>query len=51
MSTPVLTSDPHREAEKTKLMIATQKQKVIEKEAETERRKAVIGVYHVEGRL
>ena len=30
------------EAEKTKLMIATQKQKVIEKEAETERRKAVI---------
>ena len=32
-----------REAEKTKLMIAVQKQKVIEKEAETERKKAVIG--------
>ncbi|ETE62532.1 Erlin-1 [Ophiophagus hannah] len=31
-----------REAEKTKLLIATQKQKVVEKEAETERRKAVI---------
>uniref|UniRef100_A0A8D2JD26 Erlin-1 n=1 Tax=Varanus komodoensis TaxID=61221 RepID=A0A8D2JD26_VARKO len=30
------------EAEKTKLLIATQKQKVVEKEAETERRKAVI---------
>jgi hypothetical protein len=32
-----------REAEKTKLMIAQQKQKVIEKEAETDRKKAVIG--------
>ena len=32
-----------REAEKTKLMIATEKQKVIEKEAETERKRAVIG--------
>ena len=32
-----------REAEKTKLMIAAQKQKVVEKEAETERKKAVIG--------
>ncbi len=32
-----------REGEKTKLMIAVQKQKVIEKEAETERKKAVIG--------
>merc|ERR1712209_266700 len=30
------------EAEKTKLMISTQRQKVIEKEAETERKKAVI---------
>merc|ERR1719219_2065509 len=30
------------EAEKTKLMISTQKQKVIEKDAETERKKAVI---------
>ena len=33
-----------REAEKTKLMIAAQRQKVVEKEAETERKKAVIGV-------
>ena len=32
-----------REAEKTKLLIAAQKQKVIEKEAETERKRAVIG--------
>ncbi|XP_037374395.1 erlin-1-like [Talpa occidentalis] len=31
-----------REAEKTKLLIAAQKQKVVEKEAETERKKAVI---------
>ncbi|KAJ7345363.1 hypothetical protein JRQ81_001313 [Phrynocephalus forsythii] len=30
------------EAEKTKLLIAAQKQKVVEKEAETERRKAII---------
>ena len=30
------------EAEKTKLLISTQKQKVIEKDAETERKKAVI---------
>lgn len=30
------------EAEKTKLLIATQKQKVVEKEAETERKKAII---------
>ena len=30
------------EAEKTKLMISTQRQKVVEKEAETERKKAVI---------
>jgi len=30
------------EAEKTKLLIATQKQKVIEKEAETERKRAII---------
>jgi hypothetical protein len=33
----------YREAEKTKLLISIQKQKVIEKEAETERKKAVIG--------
>ena len=32
-----------REGEKTKLLIAQQKQKVVEKEAETERKKAVIG--------
>ena len=32
-----------REGEKTKLLIAKEKQKVIEKEAETERKKAVIG--------
>ena len=31
-----------REAERTKLLIATEKQKVIEKEAETERKRAVI---------
>lgn len=31
-----------REAEKTKLLIAEQRQKVIEKEAETERKKAII---------
>ena len=32
-----------REGEKTKLLITMEKQKVIEKEAETDRRKAVIG--------
>lgn len=32
-----------REAEKTKLLISQQKQKVVEKEAETDRKKAVIG--------
>lgn len=32
-----------REAEKTKLLIATQRQRVVEKEAETDKRKAVIG--------
>lgn len=32
-----------REAEKTKLMISTQRQRVVEKEAETERKRAVIG--------
>lgn len=32
-----------REAEKTKLLIAQQKQKVVEKEAETDRKRAVIG--------
>jgi len=31
-----------REAEKTKLLIAEQRQKVIEKEAETERKRAII---------
>lgn len=35
----------HREAEKTKLLIAAQKQKVVEKEAETERKRAVIGTW------
>ena len=30
------------EAEKTKLLISTQHQKVVEKEAETERKKAII---------
>ena len=30
------------EAEKTKLLISTQRQKVVEKEAETERKKAII---------
>lgn len=34
-----------RESEKTKLLIAAQKQKVVEKEAETERKKALIGLY------
>lgn len=33
------------ESEKTKLLIAAQKQKVVEKEAETERKKALIGLY------
>ena len=37
-----------REAEKTKLMIAAQKQKVVEKEAETERKRAVIGERNTE---
>jgi hypothetical protein len=32
-----------RESEKTKLLISQQTQKVVEKEAETERLKAVIG--------
>ena len=34
-----------REAEKTKSLIAAQKQKVVKKEAETERKRAVIGGY------
>ena len=34
-----------REGEKTKLLISQQKQKVVEKEAETDRKKAVIGEY------
>uniref|UniRef100_A0A4W2CJF6 Band 7 domain-containing protein n=1 Tax=Bos indicus x Bos taurus TaxID=30522 RepID=A0A4W2CJF6_BOBOX len=37
------------EAEKTKLLIAAQKQKVVEKEAETERKKAVIGLIFSNG--
>ncbi len=32
-----------RESERTKLLIAAETQKVVEKEAETERKKAVIG--------
>lgn len=32
-----------RESERTKLLIAAQTQKVVEKEAETERKKAIIG--------
>ena len=38
---------PSRESEKTKLLIAAQKQKVVEKEAETERKKALIGPHMV----
>lgn len=34
-----------REAEKTRLLITVQTQKVVEKEAETERKKAIIGNY------
>lgn len=33
----------YREAEKTRLLITAQTQKVVEKEAETERKKAIIG--------
>lgn len=40
-----------RESEKTKLLISAQKQKVVEKEAETERKKAVIGLYLCKGSL
>lgn len=40
-----MTSWWYREAEKTKLLISQQKQKVVEKEAETDRKKAVIGWY------
>lgn len=40
---------PRRESEKTKLLIAAQKQKVVEKEAETERKKALIGLNTVLG--
>ena len=39
----------NREGEKTKLMIASQRQKVVEKEAETERKKAVIGEWMLIG--
>ncbi|XP_030892772.1 erlin-2 [Leptonychotes weddellii] len=43
MAAPQLrTFFPFRESEKTKLLIAAQKQKVVEKEAETERKKALI---------
>lgn len=34
-----------REAEKTRLLITSQTQKVVEKEAETERKKAIIGKF------
>ena len=33
-----------REGERTKLMITAERQKVVEKEAETERKRAVIGM-------
>ena len=33
----------NREGERTKLMITAERQKVVEKEAETERKRAVIG--------
>lgn len=33
----------HREAEKTRLLITTQTQRIVEKEAETERKRAIIG--------
>lgn len=36
-----------REGEKTKLLISIQHQKVVEKEAETERKKAVIGLRQI----
>lgn len=42
---------PFRESEKTKLLIAAQKQKVVEKEAETERKKALIGLTVLVGSL
>lgn len=38
-----ITHHLQREAEKTKLLISNQHQKVVEKEAETERKKAIIG--------
>lgn len=41
--TGLVVAPAYREAEKTKLLIAVQKQKVIEKEAETERKRALIG--------
>jgi len=34
----------YREAEKTKLLISSERQKVVEKEAETERKRAIIGL-------
>lgn len=34
-----------REAEKTRLLITSQTQRVVEKEAETERKKAIIGKF------
>ena len=42
-----------REAEKTKVMIVKERQRVVEKEAETDRKKAIIGeccvyVWHAE---
>lgn len=49
LSYTLLSPAPHRESEKTKLLIAAQKQKVVEKEAETERKKALIGLNTVLG--
>ena len=42
-STFISFSSSFREAEKTKLLISNQHQKVVEKEAETERKRAIIG--------
>ncbi len=40
---PLLPAPLCREAEKTKLLISEQRQKVVAKDAETERKKAIIG--------
>ena len=39
----IFDSEIFREGERTKLMITAERQKVVEKEAETERKRAVIG--------